>query len=95
MAGAVGAVRLAVRISLDGEVLGERGDAKALAELAPLLVQRLRALGAALGMAEFRSFDCMLKGRQLMVYRDSPQSYIALEAAQDADLGSVRAALKH
>lgn len=86
MAGAVGAVRRAVRLDDEHQLLAERGQVADLVELAPGLKRAIEALGAVLGLEGFRSFECALPGRRLMLYRDTRDSYIALEAAPGANL---------
>jgi hypothetical protein len=90
----VSAVKRAVRFDDSGAVLARRGDAEGLARLAPPLKHAIDALGIVLGLDRFRSFDSTLSERRLMIYRDSRETYIALETTPGVDLDAVRAALK-
>jgi len=95
LAGAVGAVKRAVRLDDSDAVIALRGDADDLAELAPALKRAIAQLGDVLGLQAFRAFECTLGGRQLMHYRDTAHSTITLEAAPGANLEAVRSASKH
>jgi len=95
MAGAVGAVRRAVRLDASDTVIAVRGDADDLAALAPALRRAITQLGDVLGLQEFRAFECTFGGRQLVHYRDTSHSTITLEAAPGANLEAVRSASKH
>lgn len=95
LAGAVGAVKRAVRLDDSDAVIALRGDADDLAELAPALKRALAQLGEALGLQAFRAFECTFGGRQLIQYRDTAHSTITLEAAPGANLDAVRSASKH
>ena len=95
MAGALGAVKCAVRLDDNDAVIGVRGDANDLTELAPALRRAVTQLGEVLGLQAFRSFECTFGGRQLLHYRDTAHSTITLEAAPGTNLEAVRSALKH
>ena len=91
-AGAGGAVRRAARLDDQDALIALRGDAEELAQKAPGLRRAVAALGEVLGLQNFRSFECTFAGRQLMLYRDTGRSYIALEAAPGTNLEALRAA---
>jgi len=95
MAGAVGAIKCAVRLDDNDAVIAVRGDADDLTELAPSLRRAVTELGEVLGLQAFRSFECTSAGRQLMHYRDTAHSTVTLEAAPGTTLEAVRSALKH
>lgn len=95
-AGAAGAVKRAARLDDNDALIAVRGDADGLAEVAPAIRRAVLALGDALGLTAFRSFECSSADRQLMLYRDTKHSYIALEAAPGTNPQAVRPALsKH
>lgn len=92
LAGAVGAVKRAARLDENDALVAVRGDAEQLAELAPAIKRAALALGDVLGLQTFRSLECSCSDRQLLLYRDTKQSYIALEAAPGTNFDAVRAA---
>jgi hypothetical protein len=94
MAGAVGAVKRAVRLDDNDTVIAVRGEADELIELGPRLRRAAAELGDVLGLQTFHSFECTFGGRQLMHYRDTMHSTITLEAVPGTNLAAVRSALK-
>lgn len=86
-------MRTAVRMDEAGNVLTTRGDVDELIKTARRLKSTLESLGSALGLENFRAFECVLSDRQLIVYRDTRASSITLEMAPDANMEAVRAAL--
>ena len=85
-------MRRAVRLDDQDALIALRGDAEELARKAPGLRRAVAALGEVLGLQNFRSFEGAFAGRQLMLYRDTKYSYIALEAAPGTSLEAVRGA---
>lgn len=92
LAGAVGAVKRAARLDERDALIAVRGDGEGLAELAPGIRRAALTLGEVLGLQAFRSLECSCSDRQLLLYRDTTHSYIALEAAPGTNFDAVRAA---
>jgi len=91
LAGAAAAVKRAARLDDRDALIAVRGDAEGLALSAPAIKRAALALGDALGLQAFRSLECSSADRQLLLYRDTKHSYIALEAAPGTNLDAVRA----
>lgn len=88
--GAAAAVKRAARLDDNDALIAVRGDAEGLAKVAPAIRRAVLALGNALGLQAFRSFECTCADRRLMLYRDTMHTYIALEAAPGTNLEAVR-----
>ncbi|HEY6727996.1 MAG TPA: DUF4388 domain-containing protein [Polyangiaceae bacterium] len=92
LVGAAAAVKRAARLDERDALIAARGDGDALAQLAPAVKRAALALGEVLGLQHFRALECSCAARQLVLYRDTNHSYVALEAAPGTNLDALRTA---
>ncbi|HMJ16693.1 MAG TPA: DUF4388 domain-containing protein [Polyangiaceae bacterium] len=84
-------LELAVRLDARGNVLSSRGDVSEFAELVAYTSRLAQLIGADLGMDALVSAECTCERSRYLLHVEESGQLLALKAAKDADLTSVRA----
>lgn len=84
-------VHRAVRIDRGGHVLARRGADDDFFELSAYVARLSELLGESLGLEGFRGLECSVGGRQLLLFAESADTFVAVEVEAGADVSSYRA----
>lgn len=83
-------VRAAVRIDPAGNVVGSKGEAEELSQIAAYAARLAELIGDGLGMQGLRSVEVAQRGSRTLIYKEKSGNTFALSASPDADLSQVR-----
>lgn len=88
-ASALDSVVCAARLDANGNALEMRGDAEKLLELAVYVRRLAELLGQSLGQSGFAAFECRSEITALVVFVDTPSSYVIVETTSLNELRSL------
>jgi hypothetical protein len=83
-------VRAAVRIDPAGNVVGSKGDAEELTQVAAYAARLAELVGDGLGMQGLVSVEVTQQRSRTLIYKEKTGNTFALSAAPEADLSQVR-----
>jgi hypothetical protein len=83
-------VRAAVRIDPAGNVVGSKGEAEELTQVAAYAARLAELVGEGLGMQGLLSVEVTQQRSRTLIYREKSGNTFALSASPEADLSQVR-----
>lgn len=83
-------VRAAVRIDPAGNVIGSKGDAEELTQVAAYAARLAELIGDGLGMQGLVSVEVTQQRSRTLIYKEKNGNTFALSASPEADLSQVR-----
>jgi hypothetical protein len=81
------------RIGAMGQLYDAQGEVNGRLEVFAYVRRLAELIGDDFGLTSFRSIECQLNDRKLLIFADTAESFVAIEATSDADMGALCRAL--
>lgn len=81
------------RLGSMGQVYDVQGEVNGRLEVFAYVRRLAELIGDDFGVPGFRSLECQLHDRKLLIFSDTAESFVAIEATVDADMGALCRAL--